>query len=162
MIVLCGRLVAVGIEKHSDDVLAAQITKAEAELRETGGRIAQIKDRDFKSMEDCVAAYARIEPLLQEYDESLQRYSELYDMAQQRDRSRGFFNVQRLYSRSSPGVWRNTSEVLALVRQINETIKKEASVIRDWGPFRRANKSSSGMRRSCRFWRKNMLSANDW
>ena len=32
-------------------------------------------------------------------------------------------------------MWRNTSEIIALIRQINEIIKKEASVIRDMRSF---------------------------
>jgi hypothetical protein len=128
-----GIAIAVGIQNHKDQVLSAHISQTEAELRATGGRIAQIKDHEFKSTADYVAAYARIEPLLHEYDQTLQRYNELYETAQRRDRHRGLFNVRRFYSRYNRDVWRNTREVLDLVRQINETIKKEASVIRDMG-----------------------------
>ena len=40
-------------------------------------------------------------------------------------------NIRRLYSRYNTEVWRNNSEILELVRQVNEVTKKEASVIHD-------------------------------
>ena len=38
----------------------------------TGAGIADIKDHKFKTMVECVGAYARIEPLLSDYDHKLQ------------------------------------------------------------------------------------------
>src|SRR6266403_2307688 len=126
-----GVAVVLGIQNHEDHVLTAQITQTEAELRLMGSRIANIKDHEFKTMTEYVAAYAAIEPLLTEYDQKLQEYSELYNTAQQRDHKRGLINIQRLHNRYNPEVWRNTSEIIALIREINEVMKKEASVIRD-------------------------------
>src|SRR5260370_35961764 len=100
-----------------------------------GARIANIKDHEFKTMAEYVAAYAAIEPLLTEYDQKLQEYSELYNTAQQRDKKRGLINIQRLHNRYNPEVWRNTSELIALIREINDLMKKEASVIRDMRSF---------------------------
>jgi hypothetical protein len=76
-------------------------------------------------------AYAQIEPLLTEYDQKLQEYSQLYETAQQRDQKRGLINIQRFHNRYNPEVWRNTSELIALIREINDVMKKEASVIHD-------------------------------
>ena len=61
----------------------------------------------------------------------MQEYSELYNTAQQRDQKRGLINIQRLHNRYNPEVWRNTSEIIALIREINDVMKKQASVIRD-------------------------------
>jgi len=69
--------------------------------------------------------------LLKDYDQKLQRYSELCSTAQQRDQRRGLINIQRLHSRYNAEVWRNNSELIELVRQVNEVTKKEASVIHD-------------------------------
>src|SRR5712675_1614443 len=96
-----------------------------------GARIADIKDHEFRTMAEYVAAYAQVEPLLTAYDQKLQEYSELYNTAQQRDKKRGLINIQRLHNRYNPEVWRNTLEIIALIREINEVMKKEASVIRD-------------------------------
>jgi len=65
----------------------------------------------------------------------LQEYSELYNTAQQRDQKRGPINIRRLHNRYNPEIWRNTSELIALIRQINDVMKQEASVIRDMGSF---------------------------
>ncbi len=82
-------------------------------------------------MAEYVTAYAQIEPLLTEYDQKLQEYSELYNTAQRRDQKRGLINIRRLQNRYNPEVWRNTSELIALIREINDVMKKEASVIHD-------------------------------
>jgi len=75
----------LGLQNHEDHVLTAQITQTEADLRVLGGRIANIKDHEFKTMAEYVAAYAQVEPLLTAYDQKLQEYSELYNTVQQRD-----------------------------------------------------------------------------
>ena len=82
-------------------------------------------------MAEYVTAYAQIEPLLTEYDQKLQEYSELYNTAQRRDQKRGLINIRRLQNRYNPEVWCNTSELIALIREINDVMKKEAPVIHD-------------------------------
>ncbi len=123
--------VALAIQRHNDRVLNAQVAQSESELRTLGAQIAAIKDRQFGTMSEYVAAYARVEPLLKEYDQKLQQYSELCSTAQQRDEKRGLINIRRLYTRYNTEAWRNNSEILELVRQVNEVTKKEASVIHD-------------------------------
>ncbi|MGB7464579.1 MAG: hypothetical protein WBW14_16910 [Candidatus Acidiferrum sp.] len=88
-------------------------------------------DHQFGTMNEYIAAYAHVEPLLKDYDQKLQRYSELCNTAQQRDEKRGPINIKRLHSRYNAKVWRNNSELIELVRQVNEVTKKEASVIHD-------------------------------
>jgi hypothetical protein len=124
-LIVFGALLSVAI------ALNAQITQTEAELRAIGARITDLKDHEFNTMADYVTAYARVEPLLKDYDRKLQEYSNLCDTAQERDRQRRLINVQRLYNRYNPELWRNTSEIIELIRQINAVMKKEASVIRD-------------------------------
>jgi len=123
--------ITLGIQNHNDRVLTAQIAQSESELRAVGAQIAAIKDHHFGTMSEYIDAYARIEPLLKDYDQKLQQYSELCNTAQQRDQKRRLINFQRVYSRYDPEVWRNTSEIIELVRQVNEVTKKEAAVIRD-------------------------------
>src|SRR5882672_9198213 len=123
--------VALAIQRHNDRVLNAQVAQSESELRTLGAQIAAIKDRQFGTMSEYIAAYGRVEPLLKDYDQKLQQYSELCSTAQQRDRKRGLINIRRLYSRYNAEAWRNNSALIDLVRQVNEVTKKEASVIHD-------------------------------
>src|SRR6266576_836760 len=116
--------VALAIQRHNDRVLDAQVAQSESELRTLGAQIAAIKDRQFGTMSEYVAAYARVEPLLKDYDQKLQQYGELCSTAQQRDQKRGLINIRRLYNRYNTEVWRNNSEILELVRQVNEVTKK--------------------------------------
>lgn len=59
----------IGLQNHEDQVLTAQITQTEADLRALGARIADIKDHEFRTMAEYVAAYEQIEPLLTAYDQ---------------------------------------------------------------------------------------------
>lgn len=121
----------LGIQNHNDSVLDAQAAQNESELRTLGAQIAAIKDHQFGTMNEYIAAYARVEPLLRQYDQKLQQYTDLCNTAQQRDQKRGLINIQRLHSRSNAEAWRNNAELIELVRQVNEVMKKEASVIHD-------------------------------
>jgi hypothetical protein len=80
-------------------------------------------------MNDYISAYAQIEPMQKEYDQKLQRFIDLFQLAQERDSRRGFFNLRHFYSRHHPEVWENMSEIVAVVRQINDVTKREESVI---------------------------------
>ena len=119
------------IQNHHDSVLGAQASQSESELRTLGAQIAAIKDHQFGTMNEYIAAYARVEPLLRQYDQKLQQYTDLCNTAQQRDQKRGLINIQRLHSRSNAEAWRNNAELIELVRQVNEVMKKEALVIHD-------------------------------
>jgi hypothetical protein len=123
--------ITLGIQSHNYQVLSAQTAQSESELRTLGAQIAAIKDHQFGAMNEYVAAYAQVEPLLKDYDQKLQQYSDLCNMAQQRDKKRGLINIKRLHSRCNAEVWRNNAELIELVRQVNEVMKKEASVIHD-------------------------------
>ena len=68
--------IALGIQSHNDRVLGAQIAETESDLRTLGAQIAAIKDHQFGTMDEYIAAYARVEPLLKDYDQKLQQYSE--------------------------------------------------------------------------------------
>jgi hypothetical protein len=76
--------ITLGIQEQNDRVLGAQVVKSESELRTLGAQIAAIKDHQFGSMSEYIAAYARVEPLLKDFDQKLQQYSELCSTAQQR------------------------------------------------------------------------------
>jgi hypothetical protein len=92
---------------------------------------ADIKDHKFKTMAECISAYASVEPLLNDYDHKLEAYADLCIGAQRRDERRSLINILRRKHPYSPEVWRNASEIIQLVRQISSVMKKEGSVIRD-------------------------------
>ena len=59
------------------------------ELQLLGRQIGDIKDADLVSMNDYISAYAQVEHLQSDYDQKLQKYSELYSLARKRDCDRG-------------------------------------------------------------------------
>ncbi len=120
---------ALAIEDRRDEAFAAEITRAESDLRELGAQIAAIKDGELTSMNDYVAAYAQVEPLEKEYDQKLQKFTDLYRTAKERDSHRSVMNLQRLRGKHHPETWQNMSQIIDLVRQINEITKREISVV---------------------------------
>jgi hypothetical protein len=131
MIGLLTDVIADRIESHNDRVLDAQITESQSEMRRVGAQIAQMKDRDFESMAQYIQVYARIGPLVNEYDQKLQKYSDLYRSAEQRDQHRSVIHFGHARLRHQPEVWRDGWKIIELVRQVNEITKKEVSIIHD-------------------------------
>lgn len=124
-----GVAAALAIEGRRDEAIAAEITRAESDLRELGAQIAAIKDGDLTSMNDYIAAYAQVEPLEKEYDQKLQKFTDLYRTAKERDSHRSVINLQRLRDKHHSETWENMSQIIDLVRQINEITKREISVV---------------------------------
>jgi hypothetical protein len=117
------------IENRRDEAISADITRAESDLRELGAQIAAIKDGDLTSMNDFIAAYAQVEPLEKEYDQKLQKFTDLYRTAKERDSHRSFLDFQRLRGRHHPESWEKMSQIIEIVRQINDITKREISVV---------------------------------
>jgi hypothetical protein len=124
-------VIAEGIESHDDRILAAQITESQSEMRLVGGHIAQMKDRDFESMAQCIEVYEQIGPLVNDYDRKLQKYTDLYRSAEARDQRRSVIHFGRERLRHQPEVWSDGWKIIDLVRQVNQITKKEVSVIHD-------------------------------
>ncbi len=123
--------VALGIQNHADKVLTGQMIQTETELKTTGARIADIKDHRFGSMADYINAYARVEPLLNDYDHELHQYVDLCNRAQLRDEGVRLINIKPLRHRHNSEICRNTSGIIELIGRINAVMKKEVSVIGD-------------------------------
>jgi hypothetical protein len=100
-------------------------------MRLVGAQIAQMKDHDFGSMAQYIQVYARIGPLVNDYDQKLQKYSDLYRSAEERDQHRSVIHFGRQRLRHQPEVWRDGWKIIDLVRQVNEITKKEVSIIHD-------------------------------
>jgi hypothetical protein len=129
-IVVAG-IVAIGVQRHNDQQLAAQMIRSEVELQTTGAEISGIKDHEFKTMAEYVNGYVQVAPLLDDYDHKLEAYADLCKRAQRRDERGSLINILRNQNSYSSDVWRNASEIIQLVRAISAVMRKEASVIRD-------------------------------
>jgi hypothetical protein len=129
MVVGAAMAITLTIEDRKDRNVAAQLDSTEVDLRNIGAQIAGIKDADLRTTNDFIAAYAQVEPLEKEYEAKLQGFSELYENARERDSHRGLFDFQRWRGRHHPDTWEKVSEIITLVRQINEITKREISVV---------------------------------
>jgi hypothetical protein len=117
------------VQYYNERRLTAELERTQLELQSLGAQIVTIKDADLQSMNDYIGAYAQIEPLQNRYDEKLQKFIELYNRARERDSHRGYLSIQNFRGRHHPETWENMSEIISLVRQINEITKREGQVI---------------------------------
>ena len=78
-------------------------------------------------MNDYIRAYSQMEPLLNEYDRHLQRITDLYNQARERDHA--LLNVERLYRRPHVTNWENMSEILDVTHALSRLLRQETSVI---------------------------------
>ncbi|MBS1841517.1 MAG: hypothetical protein JSS69_15040 [Acidobacteria bacterium] len=122
--------VTLFLRDRNEKEMLSQLERSQADLRMLGGRIANIKDADLTTANDFISAYAQIEPLEKEYEVKLQRFSGLYERARERDSRRGWLDLERLRGRHHPETWEKMSEIIGLVREINEVTKRQISVVR--------------------------------
>ena len=107
--------VLFAVQEHKERVLSEEVNDTGAELQDTGAKIASIRDADLKEMNDYVRAYSELAPLLDDYDRQLQRITELYTQARQRDKNP--LNVTRLYRTPHVTNWESMSEILDTTRR---------------------------------------------
>jgi hypothetical protein len=117
------------VRDRNEKEMLSQLDRSQSDLRVLGGQIANIKDGDLASTNDFISAYAQIEPLEKEYEAKLQQFSALYERARERDSHRGWLDLERLRGRHHPETWEKMSEIIGLVREINEVTKRQISVV---------------------------------
>jgi hypothetical protein len=121
--------IAFAVQARHERLLMADLERTQSELRVLGDQIAGIKDTDLRSMNDYIGAYAQIEPLQDRYDEKLQKFIVLYNLARERDSHRGVLNIENFRGGHHPETWDKMWEIITLVQQINEITKREGQVI---------------------------------
>ena len=117
------------MQEHNDRVLSEEITEVASELQDTGARITSIRDADMKDMNDYIRAFSEIAPLLDTYDRELQRITDLYNQARERDKR--LLDVERLYRKPHLTNWESMSEILDITRALGKVMRQETSVIQD-------------------------------
>jgi len=121
--------ITFAVQEHNNRILADEITETASELQETGARIASVRDADMKDMNEYIRAFSQMEPLLNDYDRRLQRYTELYNLARERDSS--LLRFERLYRRSHLTNWENMSEILDITRALSKIMRQETAIIQN-------------------------------
>jgi hypothetical protein len=133
VVILVVSIAAVGgtlvVRDRNEKEMLSQLERSQSDVRVLGGQIANIKDANLTSTNDFISAYAQIEPLEKEYEVKLQQFSGLYERARERDSHRGWLDLERLCGRHHPETWEKMSEIIGLVREINEVTKRQISVV---------------------------------
>jgi hypothetical protein len=118
--------VTFAVQEHNDRVLSDELAGTASDLQDTGAKITSIRDSDMKDMNDYIRAYSEMAPLLDDYDRRLQRITDLYNEARERDRR--LLRVERLYRRPQLTNWENMSEILNITRDLNKVFRQETSI----------------------------------
>ena len=121
--------ITFAVQEHNDRILADEITGTTSELQETGDRIASVRDADMKDMNEYIRAFSQMEPLLNDYDRHLQRYTDLWNLARKRDNR--LLRFDRLYRRSHLTNWENMSEILDITRALSKIMRQETATIQN-------------------------------
>ena len=129
LILIATFAVLFAVQEHKERVLSEKVNDTAAELQDTGAKITSIRDADLKEMNDYVRAYSELAPLLDNYDRQLQKITDLYSQARQRDKSP--LNVTRLYRTPHVTNWENMSEILDTTRAVSKVMRQETSVIQN-------------------------------
>ena len=145
---LCAAI-AFAIENQRDRQLTDQIGQTQSELLSLGGQITSIKDAELTTPNDFIAAYAQVEPLERDYDQKLNEFDKLYNAILQRDAHRSLFDLQRYRGTHHPKTWEKMSEIIGLVRRINDLTKREISVAHAMASLPEAERA--------RFWHEQFL-----
>jgi hypothetical protein len=121
--------VTFAVQEHNDRVLSDELAGTASELQDTGARITSIRDADMKDTNDYIRAYSEMAPLLNDYDRQLQKITDLYNEARERDRR--LLRVERLYRRPQVTNWESMSEILNITRALNKVFRQETSIIQN-------------------------------
>lgn len=119
----------LAIEDRRDRAMEEKIGNTQSELLRIGAQIASIKDAELETPNDYIAAYAQVEPLEKDYDQKLESFSKVYNAMRERDSHRSLLDLQRWTGTHHPRTWEQMSEIVSLVRQINDITKREISVV---------------------------------
>lgn len=122
--------IAFGIQSGNDRRSTAQIESATKGFQDVATKIGAIKSRDLQTTQDYIDAYEAIDPLLGDFDVKLRQLTDALSEAEQRDRSSGPLNIQRLYGRKSKEWLAWDASTLALLREDSELTKKQIQVVR--------------------------------
>jgi hypothetical protein len=87
--------VTFAVQEHNDRVLSEEITGAASELQDTGARITGIRNADMKNRNDSIRAYSQLALLVNDYDRQVERTTDLYNQARERDLR--LLRIERLY-----------------------------------------------------------------
>jgi hypothetical protein len=121
--------ITLAAQEHKDRVLSEQITETASELQDTGERIASMRDAEMKDMNDYIRAFSEMGPLLDTYDQQLQRITDLYNEAQKREKS--LLRLDRLYRKPHLTNWENMSRILDITHRLGKIMQQERSVVQN-------------------------------
>ena len=131
LIVITALIATVEIQDRNDRMLEQRIARATSDLKVTGRQIAGMRDALTTNMSEYISTYKELEPLLRQYANKLSQLREVYDQAQGRESRRELVDLVRGYRMYNPGTWENMREIIVLTGEINDVMKRQASVIHD-------------------------------
>jgi hypothetical protein len=122
--------ITFGVQNGNDRQSTAQIEAATKGFQDVATKIGAIKSRDLRTTKDYIDAYEAIDPLLGEFDGKLKQFTDVLATTEQRERTRGPLNIQRVYGKNSKEWLTWDMSTFALLRQDSELTKKQIQVMK--------------------------------
>jgi hypothetical protein len=145
-VVLCVSI-TFGIQNGNDRIATAQIEAGTKDFQDVATKIGAIKSRQLGTTMDYIDAYEEIDPLLVQFDDKLQRFTDFLAEAKQRNSNRGPFNIQKLYGQRSKEwlIW--DDQMFELLRQDSALTRKQVQLAKQMATLPKENQVE--------FWNKN-------
>lgn len=130
-VVVLSLAVTYGIQNGNDVRMNQNITASTTEMNSLATKIGTIKQRDLRTADDYIQAYAEIEALLPEYESEIQKLSDVYQEARRMNEKRAFINIQFFYKDYTPDMWKNAYAMLDLIREADSLTRRETLTIQN-------------------------------
>jgi hypothetical protein len=130
-VVVLSLAITYGIQNGNDRRMVEKIEAVAKDLTAVHTKIGAIKQRDLRTTDDYIRAYAEIEQLLPGFEAKIEACAAVCQEARQLDESRGLINTQFFYKSDQPDMWKNNFEMLDLVRKVDSLTKHEVLTARN-------------------------------
>ncbi len=122
--------ITYGVQNGNDRQMVEKIKAIAKDLTAVGTKIGTIKQRDLQTTDDYIQAYAEIDALLPDFESKLKECADVYQETRQVGEGRGLINTQFFYKSHRPDTWKNSFDMLDLLRQVDSLTKQEVLTVR--------------------------------
>ncbi|HUQ50547.1 MAG TPA: hypothetical protein VM056_07540 [Terriglobales bacterium] len=120
-----------GIQNGYDRIETKRVEDLTVRLHRVGSEIGLIKTKELETTQEYIDEYAKLEPLIAEFDQGLNELDQFCAMAIQRNKDRGPINIQRFYQSNKEDNWNNILGLLQVMREYSALLKHQIATTRE-------------------------------
>jgi hypothetical protein len=131
-VVVLSLAITNGIQNGNDRRMVVEKIQAVAkDLTAAVTRIGAIKQRDLRTTNDYIRAYAEIEQLLPDCEAKIEKCAVVCQEARQLDKNKSLISTQLFYKSHPPDMCKDNFELLNLIRKMDTLTKQEVLTARN-------------------------------